>query len=82
MISQPELGAPAPAFELADKNGDLVALESFLGRQVFVYFYPRADTPGCTTQACALRDAQRSIDPVEVKAAALVIAVIIANSPN
>ncbi len=49
-----ELGDRAPAFTLADQHGDKVALNSFKGRKVFVYFYPKADTPGCTTQACEL----------------------------
>jgi peroxiredoxin Q/BCP len=50
-------GDPAPGFTLQDQSGDEVSLATFLGRQVLVYFYPKADTPGCTTQACALRDA-------------------------
>jgi peroxiredoxin Q/BCP len=49
-------GSPAPAVELADQQGQTIALDSFRGRKVLVYFYPRADTPGCTTQACGLRD--------------------------
>ena len=49
-------GDPAPTFELADQRGEPVALSSFAGRKVLVYFYPKADTPGCTTQACGLRD--------------------------
>jgi peroxiredoxin Q/BCP len=49
-------GQPAPAFDLPDQNGDTVRLSSMKGRKVLVYFYPRADTPGCTTQACGLRD--------------------------
>ncbi len=49
-------GEPAPAFNLPDQSGHDVSLSSFLGRKVLVYFYPKADTPGCTTQACALRD--------------------------
>jgi peroxiredoxin Q/BCP len=49
-------GEPAPTFELPDQHGDPVSLASFAGRKVLVYFYPRADTPGCTTQACGLRD--------------------------
>jgi peroxiredoxin Q/BCP len=49
-------GAPAPDFELADQRGEPVSLASLRGRKVLVYFYPRADTPGCTTQACGLRD--------------------------
>jgi len=52
-----EPGDKAPAFELPDQNGDLVKLSDLLGSQtVVLYFYPRADTPGCTTQACGVRD--------------------------
>jgi thioredoxin-dependent peroxiredoxin len=46
----------APAFTLPDQHGTPVKLSSFKGRRVLVYFYPKADTPGCTTQACGLRD--------------------------
>ena len=46
----------APAFSLPDQHGTTVTLSGFTGRRVLVYFYPRADTPGCTTQACGLRD--------------------------
>ena len=49
-------GDKAPAFALKDQSGSPVKLSSFKGRKVLVYFYPRADTPGCTTQACGLRD--------------------------
>ena len=49
-------GEKAPAFTLLDQDGTSVKLSSFKGRKVLVYFYPRADTPGCTTQACGLRD--------------------------
>ncbi len=52
----PQPGDEAPAFDLADQTGSPVGLSSFEGRSVLVYFYPRADTPGCTTQACGLRD--------------------------
>jgi thioredoxin-dependent peroxiredoxin len=51
-----EPGDKAPAFNLPDQSGNKVKLSDFKGRKVLVYFYPRADTPGCTTQACALRD--------------------------
>ena len=51
-----ETGAAAPAFTLVDQKGAEVALSGFEGRKVLVYFYPKADTPGCTTQACGLRD--------------------------
>ena len=49
-------GDRAPAFHLADQNGSKLRLSSFKGRKVLVYFYPKAGTPGCTTQACGLRD--------------------------
>ena len=51
-----EPGDPAPDFDLPDQHGESVSLASFRGRKVLVYFYPKADTPGCTTQACGLND--------------------------
>jgi len=51
-----EQGDHAPDFELPDQDGEPVKLSDFRGRQVVVYFYPKADTPGCTTQACGVRD--------------------------
>jgi peroxiredoxin Q/BCP len=51
-----ETGAPAPDFTLPDHNGDSVRLSDLRGRRVVLYFYPKADTPGCTTQACGIRD--------------------------
>ena len=54
-------GDKAPAFTLEDQDGQPVTLSSFKGRKVLVYFYPKADTPGCTTQSCALRDVQGDI---------------------
>ncbi|HEY6017055.1 MAG TPA: thioredoxin-dependent thiol peroxidase [Gaiellaceae bacterium] len=52
-----EEGKPAPDFELATDAGETVKLSDFRGKPVVLYFYPKDDTPGCTTQACALRDA-------------------------
>ncbi|HEX4862887.1 MAG TPA: thioredoxin-dependent thiol peroxidase, partial [Acidimicrobiales bacterium] len=49
-------GDKAPAFSLLDQSGQKVKLSDYKGRQLLVYFYPKADTPGCTTQACGLRD--------------------------
>ncbi len=49
-------GDKAPAFTLLDQHGEKVALSKLKGRKVLVFFYPKADTPGCTTQACAMRD--------------------------
>ena len=49
-------GDQAPTFTLLDQRGDKVKLSDFKGRTVLVYFYPKADTPGCTAQSCGLRD--------------------------
>ncbi len=49
-------GDKAPDFTLLDQHGEATSLKSFRKRQVLVYFYPKADTPGCTQQTCALRD--------------------------
>ena len=46
----------APDFELPDQDGQPVSLSSLRGRRVVLYFYPKADTPGCTVQACGVRD--------------------------
>jgi len=51
-----EAGERAPAFNLPDQNGEKVKLSDLKGETVVLYFYPRADTPGCTTQACGVRD--------------------------
>jgi thioredoxin-dependent peroxiredoxin len=52
----PDVGDTAPTFELLDQDGQTVKLADFAGRTVVLYFYPKADTPGCTTQACGIRD--------------------------
>ncbi len=49
---------PAPDFLLPDENGDLKSLKDFAGNWLVLYFYPEDDTPGCTLQACSLRDAR------------------------
>jgi thioredoxin-dependent peroxiredoxin len=51
-----EQGQQAPEFELRDQDGELVHRSDFRGRWVLLYFYPKADTPGCTAQACSARD--------------------------
>ena len=51
-----EAGAQAPDFTLPNQDGEDVSLADFRGRTVVLYFYPKADTPGCTTQACGIRD--------------------------
>jgi peroxiredoxin Q/BCP len=59
-------GDKAPAFTLLDQHGNKVSLKDFKGRRVLVYFYPKADTPGCTQQACLLRDAAPQIGDTAV----------------
>ena len=56
MAAQLKVGDKAPDFELVDQTGKKVRLSSFRKRRVMLYFYPKADTPGCTAQACGLRD--------------------------
>jgi thioredoxin-dependent peroxiredoxin len=51
-----EPGTSAPEFELSNQDGELVKLSGLRGKNVVLYFYPKADTPGCTTQACGVRD--------------------------
>jgi peroxiredoxin Q/BCP len=51
-----EQGQQAPDFTLPDQDGEPVSLSQFRGQRVVLYFYPKADTPGCTTQACGVRD--------------------------
>jgi peroxiredoxin Q/BCP len=51
-----EIGKPAPTFSLPSDGGEVVSLERLRGRPVVLYFYPKDDTPGCTTQACGIRD--------------------------
>lgn len=69
-----EVGEQAPQFELTSDKGETVKLSDFLGRNVVLYFYPKADTPGCTTQACALRDVYPQIEAQD--------AVVIGVSPD
>jgi peroxiredoxin Q/BCP len=56
-----EPGDKAPAINLLDQDGNKVKLSDFKGKPVLVYFYPRADTPGCTTQSCGLRDVKGDV---------------------
>ena len=52
---------PAPAFTLSDEKGVAHSLSDFKGKWVILYFYPKDDTPGCTTEACSLRDARDTL---------------------
>ena len=58
----PQAGDKAPAFTLTDQDGGTVRLTDLKGRRVLVYFYPKADTPGCTTQSCELSAIKDDID--------------------
>jgi peroxiredoxin Q/BCP len=58
----PDVGDKAPEFELQNQDGETVKLADFAGRTVVLYFYPKADTPGCTTQACGIRDRSSEYD--------------------
>ena len=59
-------GDPAPTFALLDDEGATVSLPDLRGRRVVLYFYPKDDTPGCTTQACALRDGWEQVEALDV----------------
>ena len=54
-------GDEAPSFSLLDQDGNTVSTSDFKGRKLLAYFYPRADTPGCTTQSCEVRDAREDL---------------------
>ncbi len=71
MAKELEVGDKAPALSLPDQSGDPVSLKSFMGKQVVLYFYPKDDTPGCTTESCDFRDASAPIK----KAGAVILGV-------
>ena len=60
-----EVGQSAPDFELPDQNGEPVRLSDLRGQRAVLYFYPKADTPGCTTQACGIRDHAADYDAAD-----------------
>ncbi|EAU69062.1 thioredoxin-dependent thiol peroxidase [Stigmatella aurantiaca] len=67
----PQEGSVAPGFQLPDQNGNTVSLAQFAGKHVVLYFYPKDDTPGCTTEACDFRDESSAL----TKAGAVVLGV-------
>lgn len=56
-----EPGTPAPDFSALNQHGETVSLKDLAGKKVVLYFYPKAMTPGCTTQACGLRDSKKEL---------------------
>lgn len=62
MAENPQVGMPAPGFSLVSDSGETVTLEQFRGKKVILYFYPKDDTSGCTTQACGFRDNYPTIE--------------------
>lgn len=73
-MAHPEIGKPAPGFELKNQEGNNVSLSDFAGKNVVVYFYPKAMTPGCTVQACGIRDSEKPLADVNT--------VVLAISPD
>lgn len=67
-MGQLKLGDKAPQFSLADQEGNTTSLSDFRGRKLLVFFYPKADTPGCTKQACSVRDAMPDLAGAAVTA--------------
>jgi len=59
--TMPEVGQPAPLFEGQTQDGEAIRLADYRGRKVALYFYPKDDTPGCTKQACSLRDGYQDL---------------------
>ncbi len=66
-MSLPKTGNLAPTFKLPDQNGSLHALKDCKGQIVVLYFYPKALTPGCTVQACGLRDSSKALEKRGIK---------------
>lgn len=61
-----EIGDTAPTFTLSDDEGNSVSLSDYAGKRVLVYFYPRANTPGCTKEACDFRDALEQLNGLDI----------------
>jgi peroxiredoxin Q/BCP len=68
MMAKLSIGDKSPAFSLLDQEGKPVSLSDFKGRKLLLYFYPKADTPGCTKQACSIRDASKELKKLDAAA--------------
>ncbi|MDC9581238.1 thioredoxin-dependent thiol peroxidase [Xenorhabdus sp. PR6a] len=66
-MSPLKAGDKAPQFSLPDQDGETIKLSDFKGQRVLVYFYPKAMTPGCTVQACGLRDSMDELKSINVE---------------
>ena len=60
------VGEPAPEFSLSDENGKMHSLSQYRGQKIVVYFYPKDDTPGCTKEACGIRDEFSSFEDNQI----------------
>src|SRR3954452_305654 len=65
MSDLPKVGGKAPAFKLPSSTGETIDLKDYAGKTVVLYFYPKADTPGCTKEACGFRDAIASYKKID-----------------
>ena len=63
-LNLPKIDQAAPQFSTVNQKNEAVSLQDFLGKKVVLYFYPKAMTPGCTTQACGIRDSQQAFEQV------------------
>lgn len=67
MQPAPQVGHPIPIFEVQDAKGELISPDRLLGHPYVLYFYPKNETPGCTKQACDLRDHKAEFDQLDAK---------------
>lgn len=63
-----KVGDKAPAFSLMNQDGENVSLSDYKGKNLLLYFYPKADTPGCTKQGCSIRDASKELKKLDMAA--------------
>ncbi|HGJ5877486.1 MAG TPA: thioredoxin-dependent thiol peroxidase [Arsenophonus sp.] len=66
-MSPLKAGDKAPQFSLPDQDGEIINLSNYLGQRILIYFYPKAMTPGCTLQACGLRDKMNELNQMGVE---------------